>query len=245
MRVWRRMIRLGASMALALGLLGCSNGTGPEGTGHVVVSLGRAAGGAITSAAINAPTFDVVPIQSIGSFDVEVTAIEVHRVGADGGESSGQGDAADGDASDSWIRIDLTPAGEGEVDLMSVPETEDVTSGFQVALDAVPAGTYNLMRLFFDGVALSLLEDTVIDGVLFEANTDLPLDIRVPSGDQTGFLVQTGSFEVPDGGTAGILITFDAETSLKNVTTNANGISITPVLKAEVEVTLAPPPEGS
>jgi hypothetical protein len=63
----------------------------------------------------------------------------------------------------------------------------------------------------------------------------------VPSGDQTGILVQTGSFEVPEGGTAGILVTFDAESSLKNVALNTNGISVTPVMTAEVQVTQTPP----
>ena len=63
----------------------------------------------------------------------------------------------------------------------------------------------------------------------------------MPSGDQTGILVQTGSFEVPEGGTAGILVTFDAENSLKNVTANAHGITVTPVMTAEVQVTETPP----
>jgi hypothetical protein len=160
---------------------------------------------------LGSPAFDVVPVESVASMNVGVTAVEIHRVGTDeegsGGEAEGSGEGGDTGAEDGgpWIRIDLTTAGEEEVDMASLPETDAV------------------LRLFFDGVSLSLLEDMMIDGVLYEANTDLPLEIRVPSGDQSGILVQTGSFEVPEGGTAGILVTFDAENSLKNVTSNANG----------------------
>jgi len=247
----RTGIRLvGLGTAFAFGLLGCGNGTGPEGTGHVSVSLTQSSGSVIADAGLGAPTLDVVPVGSIATMNVDVTAVEIHRIGADGddagGEAGGDGEAegAGADGSGPWISIELTPAGEEEIDVLSLPEADAVSSGFQVAVEAVPAGTYNLLRLFFDGVSFSLLEDTMIDGVLYEANSDLPLEIRVPSGEQTGFLVQTGPFEVPDGGTAGILITFDAENSLKNVTSNANGISVTPVLEADVEVTQAPPPEA-
>lgn len=247
----RMGVRLvGFGTAVALGLLGCGNGTGPEGTGHVSVSLSRAASGAVSAATgLGSPAFDVVPVESIASMNVGVTAVEIHRVGTEeqgsGGEAEGSGEGGDTGAEDGvpWLRIDLTTAGEEEVDMASLPETDAVASGFQVAVEAVPAGTYNLLRLFFDGVSLSLLEDRMIDGVLYEANTDLPLEIRVPSGDQTGILVQTGSFEVPEGGTAGILVTFDAENSLKNVTSNANGISVTPVMTAEVQITHTPPEE--
>lgn len=249
----RSAIRMaGFGTAAALGLLGCGSGTGPEGTGHVSVSLSRTASSAVSAATgLGSPAFDVVPVESVASMNVGVTAVEIHRVGTDeegsGGEAEGSGKGGDTGAEDGgpWIRIDLTTAGEEEVDMASLPETDAVASGFQVAVEAVPAGTYNLLRLFFDGVSLSLLEDMMIDGVLYEANTDLPLEIRVPSGDQTGILVQTGSFEVPEGGTAGILVTFDAENSLKNVTSNANGISVTPVMTAEVQITQTPPEAGS
>lgn len=236
----RTGVRLvGLGIAFALGLLGCGNGTGPEGTGHISVSLSQAADGLIPATSHGTPTFDVLPVESIASLNVEVTAIEVHRVGTEEAEDPGA------NGSGPWIRIDLTPAGGEEVDMLSLAETNEISSGFQVAVEAVPAGTYNLLRLFFSGVSLSLLEDTVIDGVPYEANTDLPLEIRVPSGDQTGILVQTGSFEVPEGGTAGILVIFDAASSLKNVTSNANGISVTPVMEADVQITQAPPEAGA
>ncbi len=238
----------GMGTALALGLLGCGNGTGPEGTGHVSVALSRASDGLAAATGLNTPTFDVVPIGSVGSFSVDVTAVEVHRVGTDGdgstAESEGEGEAEGGN--DPWIRIDLTAAGEEEVDMLGLPETDETSSGFQVALDAVPAGTYNLLRLFFDGVSLSLLEDMMIDGVLYEANTELSLEIRVPSGDQSGILVQTGTFEVPDGGTASIVVTFDPATSLQNVTATGNGVvSVAPVMSATVDVSQAAPEEGA
>ncbi len=236
MNVRTGISRLCLETALALGLLGCGNGVGPEGAGHVSVALSRATASIAAASGIGRPGFDVVPVESVGSFSVNVTAVEVHRVEADEGGSG----EADGGA-DSWIRIDLTPVGEAEVDMLALPETDDAFSGFQVAVEAVPTGTYNLLRLYFDGVSLSLLEDTMIDGVLYEAGTDVPLEIRVPSGDQTGILIQTGSFEIPDGGTAGILVTFDAENSLKNVNANANGISVTPVMSGEVQVTEAEP----
>jgi hypothetical protein len=244
-----RLVAFGS--ALAFGLLGCGSGTGPEGTGYVSVSLSGPASSVVSaSSGLGAPAFDVVPIESIASMNVNVTAVEIHRVGAggdeSGGEAEGDGEGGDAGAEDGgpWIRIDLTAAGEEEVDVASLPEAGVVASGFQVAVEAVPAGTYNLLRLFFDGVSLSLLEDTMIDGVLHEANTDLPLEIRVPSGSQTGILVQTGAFEVPEGGTAGILVIFDAESSLKNVVLNNNRVSVTPVMTAEVQITQAPP-EGA
>jgi hypothetical protein len=243
MYIRARMRWVGLGMACALGLLGCGNSAGPEGTGHVSVALSQASAGLAAATGVGTPTFDVVPIGSVGSFTVAVTAVEVHRVGTaeegSSGEAEGDGEAGGGD--DPWIRIDLTADGEEEVDMLELPETDEASSGFQVALEAVPAGTYNLLRLFFDGVSLSLLEDTMIDEVLYEAGTDLPLEIRVPSGDQTGILVQTGTFEVPDGGTAGILVTFDAEDSMKNVTSTGNGISVAPVMSAEVTVTQAAP----
>lgn len=239
---------VGLGTALALGLLGCGNGTGPEGTGHVSVALSQTSAGLAASTGLDTPSFDVVPVGSVGSFSVDVTAVEVHRVGADEEESSGEaeGDGEAGEGSDPWIRIELTPAGEDEVDMLDLPETDDASSGLQIALEAVPAGTYNLLRLFFDGVSLSLLEDTMIGGVLYEANTDLPLEIRVPSGDQTGILVQTGTFEVPDGGTASVEVIFDSATSLQNVTATGNGIIIVaPVMSATVEVTQTAPEEGA
>ncbi len=210
------------------------------------MSLSRAADESASAATgVSTPLFDVLPVENIAEFTVEVTAVEVHRVGPaeeqPGGEAEGSSEGGDPGPSGPWIRIDLTPAGEEEIDMASLPQVGAVTSGFQVAVDALPAGTYNLLRLFFDGVSLSLLQDAMIDGIPYEAGTDLPLEVRVPSGEQTGILVQTGSFEVPEGGTAGILVTFDAENSLKNVTANANGITVTPVMTAEVQVTETPP----
>lgn len=244
----RRVVCLiGLGTVLTFGLIGCGNGTGPEDTGYVSVSLSRAADGSASAATgVGMPAFDVLPVENIADFSVEVTAVEVHRVGngeeQSGGEAQGSGEGEAGaEGSGPWIRIDLTPAGEEEIDMASLPQVDVVTSGFQVAVDALPAGTYNLLRLFFDGVSLGLLQDAMIDGVLYEAGTDLPLEIKVPSGEQTGILVQTGSFEVPAGGTAGILVTFDAENSLKNVSANANGISVTPVMSAKVQVTQTPP----
>ena len=165
----RTGIRLaGLGTAFAFGLLGCGNGTGPAGTGHVSVSLTQSSGSVIADAGLGAPTLDVVPVGSIATMNVDVTAVEIHRVGADGddaggeeaggeaggGEAGGDGEAegAGADGSGPWIRIELTPAGEEEIDVLSLPEADAVSSGFQVAVEAVPAGTYNLLRLFFDGV---------------------------------------------------------------------------------------------
>jgi hypothetical protein len=248
MNVHTGMRWAGVWAALAVGLQGCGNGTGPEGTGHVSVALSQASGGLAAATDFGTPTFDVVPLGNVGSFNVDVTAVEVHRVGTDEEASSGEaeGEGEVGGGADPWIRIDLTAAGEEEVDMLELPEADGASSGFQIALEAVPAGTYNLLRLFFDGVSLSLLNDAMIDGVLYEAGTDLPLEIRVPSGDQTGILVQTGTFEVPAGGTASVEVIFDPENSLKNVTVTGNGIiSVTPVMSGQVVVTQAPPEEGA
>lgn len=241
MYVRKGMSAVGLGMALALGLLGCGTGAGPEGTGHVSVAFSRATADITAASGIGRPDFDLVPVESVGVLSVDVTAVEVHRIDTDEEGSSGES----GGGNDSWIRVDLTPDGEAAVDMLALPETDDAFSGFQVAVEAVPAGTYNLLRLYFEGVSLSLLEDTMIDGAVYEAGTEVPLEIRVPSGDQTGILVQTGSFEIPDGGTAGILVTFDAENSLKNVNANANGIAVTPVMSADVEITEAEPETSS
>ena len=81
----RTGIRLaGLGTAFAFGLLGCGNGTGPEGTGHVSVSLTQSSGSVIAAAGLGAPTLDVVPVGSIATMNVDVTAVEFHRLGADG-----------------------------------------------------------------------------------------------------------------------------------------------------------------
>jgi hypothetical protein len=125
-----------------------------------LVSLSGAASGAASAATgLGSPAFDVVPVESIASMNVGVTAVEIHLVGAEeqasGGEAEGSGEGGDTGAEDGgpWIRIDLTMAGEEEVDMASLPEADAVASGFQIAVEAVPAGTYNLLRLFFDGVS--------------------------------------------------------------------------------------------
>ncbi len=155
-----RLRLVGFGTAVAFGLLGCGSGTGPEGTGYVLVSLSGAASGAASAATgLGSPAFDVVPVESIASMNVGVTAVEIHLVGAEeqasGGEAEGSGEGGDTGAEDGgpWIRIDLTMAGEEEVDMASLPEADAVASGFQIAVEAVPAGTYNLLRLFFDGVS--------------------------------------------------------------------------------------------
>jgi len=243
------------TIALTLGLAGCGSATGPEDTGLISVSMSRTSGAASASLTIDTPrllasvrgAFDIVPVEAVAGLTVNVTAIEAHRVGSEdeassegsedagaAGEEAGSGETGEGDGP--WIRIELTPEADEEVDMLNLPQTDEPSTGFEVAVQAVPAGTYNMIRLFIDGVSISFAEDVTVDGTVYEANTEVSLQVTVPSAEQTGILVQTGFFEVPEGGMAGILVIFDPETSLKNVALNANGLSLTPVMVGTVEV---------
>ena len=234
------------TIALALGLASCGSATGPEDTGLISVSMSRTSGAASASLTIDTPrllasvqgAFDIVPVEAVAGLTVNVTAIEAHRVGSEdagaAGEEAGSGETGEGDGP--WIRIELTPEADEEVDILNLPQTDEPSTGFEVAVQAVPAGTYKMIRLFIDGVSISFAEDVTVDGTVYEANTEVSLQVTVPSAEQTGILVQTGFFEVPEGGMAGILVMFDPETSLKNVASNANGLSLTPVMVGTVEV---------
>ncbi len=240
-----RQLRRGCYLLfLSLSIAGCDGGTGP-GVGHLDVVMSQTSSRLATHVIVGEmAVLAGVPLESVESIIVTVERIEAHRVGSDDEEASGEegaeGEGSEGVGSDGegaegtedgdeggggWISVDLVDGGV-TVDLMAMTVQE-------IGSDAVPAGTYNKLRLFFSDASITFADEVMLAGApTFEAATAYPLEI--PSGENTGIKVQTGFFVVSDGETETVEAVVDLTESVKNVTANPNGVKMTPVIVAKV-----------
>ena len=240
----RRLGRALPALLIGLALAGCDTSTEP-GVGRLDVVLSQTSSELAAHVVVSKmAALAGVPLESVESILITVDRIEVHRVGSDDDESEGEGsegegsEGADGDGTEdddegsgAWISVDLAAgdlaAGGVTVDLVGLSPQE-------IASDAVPGGTYNKLRLFFDPFTATITfsgEVTVDGGLTCDAGTH-PLDI--PSSANTGIKVQTGFFDVSDGETETVEVVVDLANSAKNVTCNQNGVKMTPVIVGRV-----------
>lgn len=187
--------------ALALFITGCSDdkGTGaPQGTGTLSVQL------------TDAP----FPYDLIAEANVTIYRVEARMV---------MDDDDDSDDSDALTISPYVPLMEEEIELNLLELTNGVTQ--QLANIEVPAGTYDLVRVYVKGVNVVLTDGTVYD-------------LQVPSGDSSGIkvFVEPG-ITVSGGLSSDLLLDFDVSRSFVakgNINTPAgiNGFNFKPVIKA-------------
>jgi hypothetical protein len=247
--ITRRLGRALPALLVGFALAGCDAGVEP-GVGRLDVVLSQSSSELAASVVgSEMAALAGVPLESVQSISITVDRIEVHRVGSDdddesesegseGEGSEGEGsEGADGDGTEddegsgAWISVDLASggvaAGGVTVDLVGMSPQE-------IASDAVPGGTYNKLRLFFDPstATITFSEEVTVDGgSTCDAGTHV---LDIPSSANTGIKVQTGFFDVSNGETETVEVVVDLANSVKNVTCNQNGVKMTPVIDGKV-----------
>ncbi|MBO0329682.1 DUF4382 domain-containing protein [[Muricauda] lutisoli] len=204
-------------MAMALIIMSCSDGEGrsAEGTGTLSVQL------------TDAP----FPTELVAEANVTVYKVEARLVDGDDSDdmnddSSSNDDSTDDDSSDDSSDDDSSPyitLMEEEMDVNLLELTNGLTQ--QLAEIDVPAGSYDLIRVYVKGVNVVLTDGTVYD-------------LKVPSGDASGIKVFVEpAITVVGGLSADLLLDFDVSRSFVakgNMDTAAglNGFNFKPVIKA-------------
>ncbi|MBO0341174.1 MAG: DUF4382 domain-containing protein [Bacteroidota bacterium] len=202
-------------MAMALIIMSCSDGEGrnAEGTGTLSVQL------------TDAP----FPTELVAEANVTVYKVEARLVDGDSDDmnddSSSDDDSSDDDSNDD-SSDDSSPyiiLMEEEMDVNLLELTNGLTQ--QLAEIDVPAGSYDLIRVYVKGVNVVLTDGTVYD-------------LKVPSGDASGIKVFVEpAITVVGGLSADLLLDFDVSRSFVakgNMDTAAgiNGFNFKPVIKA-------------
>ena len=211
---------LGLFLALALTLTNCSddqNNTNSEETGRLVVRL------------TDAPfPYDLVAEANVTIFKVDARLVDD---GNDDDETAEENDE-DTDETDSMedaeenVESDDSPfvvLMEEEIDVNLLELTNGVTE--QLANVEVPAGSYDLVRVYVRGINVVLTDERVFD-------------LKVPSGEQTGIKVFIKpALTVVGGLSSDLLLDFDVSRSFvaKGSTKKVDGITgfnFKPVVKA-------------
>ncbi len=242
----RRLRRALSTLVVGVALASCDASTEP-GVGRLDVVLSQSSSELAANVVVGEmAVLAGVPLGSVQSIMITVDRIEVHRVGSDDGEESedegfegegSEGEGSEGEGEDgtedddegsgAWISVDL--AAEGVmVDLVGMSPQE-------IASDAVPGGTYNKLRLFFNATASTITfseEVTVGGGEPWEAG--IAHHLEIPSGANTGIKVQTGFFVVSNGETETVDLVVDLANSVKNITANQDRVKMTPVIVGRV-----------
>lgn len=124
--------------------------------------------------------------------NIVVEEVRIRQADCDGGNGNGKGGS-----NDCWTVIS---DGEATYDLL------ELQNGVFVTLATgrtVPAGEYEEIVL-----VLGEGSNVVVDGVTYP--------LRVPGGEHRGIRIR-GDFDVPDEGTANVLLDFDADRSIKKI----------------------------
>lgn len=199
-------------MAMALIIMSCSDGEGSgsaEGTGTLSVQL------------TDAP----FPYELVAEANVTVYKVEARQVDNDDDSDDDMNDDSSDDTDDSsdddnYPFITLM---EDEIDVNLLELTNGLTQ--QLAEIDVPAGSYDLIRVYVKGVNVVLTDGTVYD-------------LKVPSGDASGIKVFVDpAITVTSGLSSDLLLDFDVSKSFVakgNLNTPAalNGFNFKPVIKA-------------
>jgi hypothetical protein len=193
--------------ALALFTMGCSDGDGSasaDGTGTLSVQL------------TDAP----FPYELVAEANITIFKVDARRV--DGDDDESENDEVDSDEGDDNGSPFITLM-EEEIDVNLLELTNGLTQ--QLAEIDVPAGSYDLVRVYVKGVNVVLTDGTVYD-------------LKVPSGDASGIKVFIEpSITVVGGLSTDLLLDFDVSRSFVakgNLDTPAgvNGFNFKPVIKA-------------
>ena len=199
-------------MAMALIIMSCSDGEGSgsaEGTGTLSVQL------------TDAP----FPYELVAEANVTVYKVEARQVDNDDDSDDDMNDDSSDDTDDSsdddnYPFITLM---EDEIDVNLLELTNGLTQ--QLAEIDVPAGSYDLIRVYVKGVNVVLTDGTVYD-------------LKVPSGDASGIKVFVDpAITVTSGLSSDLLLDFDVSKSFVakgnlNTPAGLNGFNFKPVIKA-------------
>jgi hypothetical protein len=229
------MLRRYQTLAAVLLLTGaavfsaCSDTTGVE-TGQASILL--AGDGSVAASTVPAGlrlSLGDVPVAAVGSIDLAVTRVDIHRTG-DGseaeGDGTGEGEGSEGGESGAgtgggWVTLDLGT--ETPIDLMSLP----TTGGVEVASGSLVAGFYNQVRLYFSTSTLTLAQTINVGGQDLDPGT---YEIRIPSAEQSGYKIQMDRVEVVGGATEAILLEIATTASIGSLVWNATGFQLSPVM---------------
>ena len=199
-------------MAMALIIMSCSDGErsgSAEGTGTLSVQL------------TDAP----FPYELVAEANVTVYKVEARQVDNDDDSDDDMNDDSSDDTDDSsdddnYPFITLM---EDEIDVNLLELTNGLTQ--QLAEIDVPAGSYDLIRVYVKGVNVVLTDGTVYD-------------LKVPSGDASGIKVFVDpAITVTSGLSSDLLLDFDVSKSFVakgnlNTPAGLNGFNFKPVIKA-------------
>ncbi len=221
-----RYTRRTLAVAVCGGLLAftaCSDSTGP-GVGEAsVVLTGDAASTSLLGEGI-ALSVAGVPESAVTSLFLNITRVDLHLVGGDGGEESeseGTGESEASGEGGSWISLDLVLT--EPLDILQLS-----TSGLVLAEGTVPAGRYNQARFYFDSSELELGEQVVVNTVTLDPGM---YDVDVPSAAQSGLKLQLTSTDVDAGETEAVGVEIGAGTTIGTLVWNTNGFSVSPRLQ--------------
>ncbi len=208
-----------AALAVATGLAACEGGFGVAG-GDTEVLLSQDGSAPVASALAS----ELLANSALGNVSLSsVEQIEVTLTGVDA-LPQGEADVEEG----AWISLTLTET--AVIDLLDLPGEED--GGIQIARGDLPAGTYGNLRLFVEGASITFNTGVEVGPQSFDAGVEY--DLFIPSADQTGVKVPDATFTVSEGDGETVVVVFDADTSVQNVTAaGASGtIIMNPVLRA-------------
>jgi hypothetical protein len=216
---------------LAVGAAACSDSSGVNETGPVVVTLQRSAAPSLAIAAEGVVLDDMgkVTQDQVDSLFVMITSLQFLTVDSlcDGCDSTGMG-GMDHDSTDCcgyWINLPL--AESVVLDLMALPTADD--SVFVIAGGDVPVGDYRKVRLVV-GDAWVYFNTTISVGQqTYEA--DVEQHVTVPSGR----LKTDAWFSVLDDGAGNptdVNLVFDPDATFRNMAATGSGkINLAPVFK--------------
>ena len=203
-------------MAFALLIMSCSDGEGSgsaEGTGTLSVQL------------TDAP----FPYELMAEANVTIYKVEARLADSDDMDDYSDDDSSDDSSSDNSSDDSDDDASpfitlmEEEIDVNLLELTNGLTQ--ELAEIDVPAGFYDLIRVYVKGVNVVLTDGTVYD-------------LKVPSGDASGIKVFVDpAITVVGGLSSDLLLDFDVSQSFVakgNINTPAgvNGFNFKPVIKA-------------
>ncbi len=199
-------------MAMALIIMSCSDGEGSgsaEGTGTLSVQL------------TDAP----FPYELVAEANVTVYKVEARQVDNDDDSDDDMNDDSSDDTDDSSDddNYPFITVMEDEIDVNLLELTNGLTQ--QLAEIDVPAGSYDLIRVYVKGVNVVLTDGTVYD-------------LKVPSGDASGIKVFVDpAITVTSGLSSDLLLDFDVSKSFVakgnlNTPAGLNGFNFKPVIKA-------------
>jgi hypothetical protein len=152
-----------------------------------------------------------IDLSVVATFTVDLTAVHLHTPGS------------------GWAVVDLTPA-QGDdpitLDLLALP-TESSDAIALGSVDVTPGECR--VRLFFDSPSISFESNVRVGRFEFIAGQDYGMELKVPSGDQTGIKAE-GACDVDTGG-SDLTLLFSTGTTLGTIAVTGSGkIIATPVM---------------